>query len=699
MKKFLPKFTVLPLLLLLLTWTSAGVLPIFDQSLAASKFFFVLIVTLLMVIGYLVQSFKKGTLNFLKNPFTVPTFLFGLITIISIFANNRFPVESLLSFGGLFLAFSLIIGTGSVLLKKKDSNESTLMKTLAGITVFLAITSGLQAFGFGPSVVINKVLGLNLPNDSIFNLAGSVLVALQFTLIIAVGFATKVLITKKAKLWETATLIVSALASLFYGWHLLPGKVTSPIILSPTASWSVAMSAMSNLKNVLLGVGPNNYIEAFNAYRPQWLNNGAFWNIQFSQGANAPLTLLVTLGIFGLIAWLIFAFVVVRQTKQIHKTTQPVHAMLVATILTQVFMPINIVMLTLQAILVVFWIASESDRFHSYGLNINGLVGKVALFKKRPEIVSKALIGMTTIASVVLLFLTVQASYSSFLMYQASRSATNNDFVGAYSLQQQAIKLNPFIDSHRRKYSITNVVIAAAISQKTDITDEDKERFATLVQQAIREGKAAIYLDESDVSNWQTLAQVYQTLIGVADNAEEWTIRTYADAIKLAPTNPQLRVSLGGVFFNAQEYPQALEFFNQAALLKPDYANAYYNAANTFTMLKEFDEAKIAYQKTLILLQPDSDDYLRAANELQTLEKIAREEIEKQQNAQPVEEDSIPVNAVNPIDDVTTEVEAPPETAPADPANTEAANSPNDQQAEASPEPTTESDPASQTNP
>jgi tetratricopeptide (TPR) repeat protein len=674
MKKLLPKFSVLPILLLLLIWTTAGILPIFDQSLVASKFLFLSIITLFVLVMYLGGSLKKGVLSFVRSPFTIPTFIFGLITLISIFSNNKFPVESLLGFGGVFLSFSLLIGLGSNLIKSQPSNNNKLMVSLAGLSGLLAVTTVLQQFGYGPTILFNKLFNLNLPNNIIFNMAGSVLVALQFTLITAVGFATKVLITKKAKLWESVTLAISAIATLFYGWFLLPGKLSSPVILSPTASWSVAMSSMRSLKNVLIGVGPDNYIKAFNLYKPQWLNNGPLWSVQFSQGANLPLTLLVTLGVFGLIAWLLFALVIIKQSKKISKATRPIHAMLVATLLMQLFLPVNIVMIVLQAILIIFWVASEKDRFHSYGLNLNGIIAKVAIFKKRPEIISRGIIGLVTIASIGLLYLTLQASYSSFLMYKASKAATTNDFVSAYSLQQQAIKLNPYLDTSRRKYAITNIVIAAAISQKTDITDEDKERFATLIQQAIREGKAALLLDGNDATNWQTLAQVYQTLIGVADNSEEWAIRSYADAIKLSPNNPQLRVTLGGVFFNAKEYGEALRFFDQAATLKPDYANAYYNAANTFKMLREFEEAKIAYQKTLILLQPDSDDYLRAADELQVLEEIAKGEIEKQAQEQS-EVNNVPVDALDPIEDVTPEVEAPPEeisvVEPATPAVTE----------------------------
>jgi hypothetical protein len=662
MKKLMPKFSVFPLLILLLVWTTIGILPIFDQSLVAAKFIFVLIASLLMLIGYLSSSFKKGVFGFIKNPLTLPTSIFGIITLISIFANNRYPVESLFGLGGAFLSFSLIVFLGSNLIKSQAANNNKLMVTLASLSGLLAVTTVLQHFGYGPSILFNKLLGMNLPSNILFNLSGSILVALQFTLVVAIGFATKVLITKKAKKWESATLAISAIASLFYGWFLLPGKVTSPIILSPTASWSIAMSSMTNLKNVLVGMGPNNYVKAFNLFKPQWMNNTPIWNIQFSQGASLPMTLIVTLGIFGLLAWLLLAFALVKQSKKISNATKPIHSMLIATLLLQFFLPVNVVMLTFQAILIVFWIASERDRFHSYSLNIGGLFSKVKVLKTKTKLISRGVIGLITIFAIGLLYLTLQASYSSFLMFRSSKAATENDYISSYSLQQEAIKLNPYLDSSRRKYSITNIVIAAAISQKTDLTNDDKERFATLVQQSIRESKAAIFLDGNDVTNWQTLAQVYQTLIGVADNSEEWTIRSYTDAIRLAPSNPQLRVTLGGVFYNAREYEEALRFFDQAASLKPDYANAYYNAANTFKVLKEFDEAKVAYQKTLILLQPDSDDYLRAADELQVLEELAKAEIEKQATG---ETDSIPAEGVTPIEDVTPEVEAPPEVAPA----------------------------------
>lgn len=647
--------SVIPIALILVLWTNLGSAPILDQSIVASKYIATILAGLIMMTWYFVHSFKKGALSFLKTPFTLPMALLGGITLISLFANNQYPVESLLNIGGVMLALTVIVLNGSLLVKHQTNSTTKILNTLGFSSVVLLVTSLLQQFGVGPSMLLNKLLGLNLPNNTLFSLSGSNLVSLQIALIAAVGFSTKVVQAKKAKIWESIVLAASAISIVYYGWLLLPGKATTPVILSPTVSWSVAANSLRSLKTALLGVGPDNYLQAYNLHKPTWINNSEYWNVQFSQGANVPLSIVVSLGIFGLIAWALLFVNTLKQTKSVTSQTKPVHMMILATLAIQLFMPLNIVLLTIQTVLMVFWVAGEKEKFAVYSLNLKGVLAKNKFLASKSTLIIRALLGLLTIGSLSLVALLGVATYSSHLMYLSSKAATNNDFVLAYSLQQRAIKLNPYLDGNRRKYAVTNIFIAAAISQKADLSEEDKQRFAQLIQQSIRESKASILLDGKDVANWQLAAQVYQTLIGVAENSEEWSASAYAEAIKLAPNNPELRLVLGGVLFNAKQYEDALKFFEQAAVLKPNYANAYYNGANTLKMLRRFDEAKLAYQKTLILLQPDSDDYLKAADELQELERIAKEAINQKS---PETTNTLP--DVNPVENVNPEVEAPP---------------------------------------
>lgn len=663
MKNLMSKFSTLPkpfsvgtIILALLLWTNLGVLPILDQSIVASKYLAVLLVGTLLLLTYFISSFKKGSLSFVKTPLTLPLSLFGLVTLLSIFLNNRYPVESLLNLGGVFLALTIIALKGGQLLKAENHLGQKVLRILGVSVIVLFVSAVLQQFGYGPTLLLNKAFGLNLPSGPLFNLAGSNLVALQIAIIAGAGFVSKTIRAKKAKPFESLVLVFTALSIVYYGWLLMPGKVTTPVILSPTASWSIAVGALKNLKTTLIGVGPDNYLQAYNLNKPAWINGGNFWSVQFGQGFNLPLSLTVTMGVFGLISWVWLLFNLLKQTKSINSHTKSIHHMLLASFLLQLFMPINVVLLTIQFGLMSFWIASEKERFSNYSLNLSGLLAKNKFLASRKMVFIRLFIGLLALASASLLVALTIASYSSYLMYKSSKLATANDFVGAYNLQQDAIKLNPYLDSSRRKYAVTNIVIAAALSQKADLNETDKQRFAQLIQQSIRESKAAILLDGKDVANWQLAAQVYQTLIGVAENSQEWALSAYAEAIKLAPNNPELRLVLGGVLFNSKEYEGALRFFEQSAVLKPNYANAYYNGANTLKMLRRFDEAKVAYQKTLLLLQPDSDDYLRAADELQELEQIAREAINQQ--AQENQAETLP--SINPIEDVTPEVEAPP---------------------------------------
>jgi cytochrome c-type biogenesis protein CcmH/NrfG len=165
------------------------------------------------------------------------------------------------------------------------------------------------------------------------------------------------------------------------------------------------------------------------------------------------------------------------------------------------------------------------------------------------------------------------------------------------------------------------MLIAIAVSNKVDATQEDQNQVGQLLQQAIREARAATILDPGDVENWLTLAQIYQNMNGVADEAVDWTIQSYVSAIETSPADPTLRLSLGGIFLAQQDFNQAANFFQQSVALKPDFANGYYNLAAALKELGQLEQSKAAYQQVLVLIDTGSDDYTRVTSELEELEK------------------------------------------------------------------------------
>lgn len=163
--------------------------------------------------------------------------------------------------------------------------------------------------------------------------------------------------------------------------------------------------------------------------------------------------------------------------------------------------------------------------------------------------------------------------------------------------------------------------IAQSLTQKKDLSDEDKKTAVTLIQQAINEGKAAVALNQTDSINWNALAVVYENLIGAAQQADQWTVAAYTQAIIRDPANPKLRVDLGGVYRKLKSDDQASRLFEQAAQLKPDYANAYFNMASIAETLNHKDQQLALLKKTLSLMDTKDPQYNQMKEIVEKLDK------------------------------------------------------------------------------
>jgi excinuclease ABC subunit A len=94
-----------------------------------------------------------------------------------------------------------------------------------------------------------------------------------------------------------------AVAMAFVG-SSVPRIGNVPIEVRPgvQASFAIAKDVWWS-KRVLLGTGPGTYGIAYALHRPQEVNATDFWSFRFNQGYNVPLTLAVTMGLVGLLAY------------------------------------------------------------------------------------------------------------------------------------------------------------------------------------------------------------------------------------------------------------------------------------------------------------------------------------------------------------------------------------------------------------
>jgi tetratricopeptide (TPR) repeat protein len=238
---------------------------------------------------------------------------------------------------------------------------------------------------------------------------------------------------------------------------------------------------------------------------------------------------------------------------------------------------------------------------------------------KRIAILTPAV--LLIVSSGVVLYFSGRAYAAEVAFKQSLDAAAKNDGLATYNAQRQTLMLNPFSPRYHRAYAATNLALANSLASNKDLTEQDKQNIAQLIQQAIREAKIAVTLEPNNTANWENLTLVYRSLINAAEGADQWTIAALSQAILSDPVNPALRVDLGGIYYALGRYDQAIRLFQQAAELKPDYANAFYNLSHAYLMKKEIVLAYDNMRQTLSLTPADSADYAKAKGELEELAK------------------------------------------------------------------------------
>ncbi|MGD0735564.1 MAG: tetratricopeptide repeat protein [Terracidiphilus sp.] len=73
---------------------------------------------------------------------------------------------------------------------------------------------------------------------------------------------------------------------------------------------------------------------------------------------------------------------------------------------------------------------------------------------------------------------------------------------------------------------------------------------------------------------------------------------TLLDKLKSDPQNPDLLISIGNIYYDAQQYPAAIDYYGRALKVRPadasvrtDMGTAYWYMGNADTAISEFDKA------------------------------------------------------------------------------------------------------------
>jgi len=587
--------------------------------------------TLLLIIFWMIKNIATNSFRVTLSPFTLPLLLLALVTLVSSFASLNQFVESFISTSSPVIFLFLFFLAATTIKTPRNFGESLLKATMIA-AIFLSISAVLESIKVGPSSWLNRLFQVTTDSSVFITPAGSVVALISFlipTLIISLlAAATRKSVLDKSFYFISAALITAAL--VVASFNVLPGKPNAPVFLPFETSWQIAVENIKQPKSFLIGVGPSNYIQAFSAHKTVNFNQFEFWNTRFNTASNWPLHLFTTLGLIGLAVWFYLLFTVFKHARTAGRLTGTGRIALVAVgavLLITFFIPMNFLLLSLMVTMFIVIALEMRDTKHD---SLSELLIKLFAvkriqsknFNQRDESNYQKSELLPLILGVPVILLALIAFYGGYRVMaadvyfrQSLQAAAENNGTLTYNKQRQAIQTNPYMASYHRAYASTNLALANSISSQEELTDQDRNNITQLIQQSIREGRAAVLIGPNDPANWETLAGIYRNLINVADGALDWATSAYSETIRRDPFNPRLRLELGGIFYQLEQYDTAIRLFEQSAQLKPDWANSHYNLANAYRQANRLQEAIAEYDVVLSLVDPSSSDYTQALTE------------------------------------------------------------------------------------
>ena len=380
-------------------------------------------------------------------------------------------------------------------------------------------------------------------------------------------------------------------------------------------SWYSAVEVLKRPMTAFFGVGIDNFQSVFVSMKDLAYNSSPLWQIPaFTLSRTAAFHTMTEMGLLGIGALvLVFALL-------IKKAFSPEGSIM--TKLATIYF-IIVFLLVPPSFLLFFlffiWIGLEESHVKSveHSFDFSEII---------PAYATIVFMGMVAIGGGCFI---LGRLYMSEYVFQ--QSLTTNNLKDVYEKMRLAVSYNPYNERMRTNFAQVNLLIANTVAGKATkdekgqptLSETDRQTVSQAIQAAIDEAKAVVSLNPGKATNWELLASVYRSIVGVVQGADTWTVSAYQRAVVLDPQNPSYRVALGGVLYGFKQYEDASRLFEQAISLKPDWPNAQYNYAWTLYQKGDYVNAAAAMQSTISLLNPKIDvaDYKKATSDLEEFKK------------------------------------------------------------------------------
>ena len=329
-------------------------------------------------------------------------------------------------------------------------------------------------------------------------------------------------------------------------------------------------SALETRTHTLIGSGPATFSETWDKYRPVEFNATPYWDATISSAYSTLLTFIVTLGILGLIAFLLITVALVLRAIPIFArgTSSGVHGLKLSALLASsaaalfffaatFFYPVGSTLFFMSALAAGLFVSlsrgGEPMDYHPKFASLRILMAIVI-------VVSGA--GFVWVAT---------SQFVASVYHARGIAQVSVDMREASSLLERAANIWPVSEYERDASRALFLEAASRVPQST----EDTDAIRLQIDKALQLANHSVYTNRGNLSAWLSRAFLYIQLVpdgpeGSAQQAKESLDR----AGDLAPTRPDVPYMRAALELRLGNKERAREYLEQALKLKPDYRNA-----------------------------------------------------------------------------------------------------------------------------
>lgn len=401
--------------------------------------------------------------------------------------------------------------------------------------------------------------------------------AISFAVYIGIFAVSCIFYVIKGKLPKKHKVFIAITGVLFFMWAL---ALSGQDGVRPNFSSTMLVGKNVMLKESPFGIGSGNFARAWQLYRPQSVITSQYFGYDFGQGSSTMTTLFVTIGLFGLIAFIMLTLSALYGTFASYRQAHDQKEHFTLGLLTAVIMYFVFAswLLPLSYSLLVVW------------MTVSGLgIAKVRLSEFHPS--KKIAFLMIPVAVILATNMVITINKArAFSLYNQSLSAASKTESNA--IIAKAASVYPFDGFYR--VMVENYIQENRELVSTNTTDQEalKKTYLENSAKAVDAGLTAVKLNANNYQNYVSLGRAYELAIPFdKENAFDRAKRSYEEAAKLYPENPYLYVMLARLEASAGTKEGVRTQLTEAIKKKNNFVDALYLMSQLEASDSKIDEA------------------------------------------------------------------------------------------------------------